>query len=239
MNYLLEINAFERKMRESPLPIAAQLMWYKLMQFCNRLRWPETFQLDTARLSELMVGSSKHTVIEARRALIEAGFLEFKPGSKKCLSTYKLISQISVEPVEPEPLPEEPTDTEFLEVDGGSNDIRCYFGFTEDTEAELHKIASLLYQEFLPDKRPSADDERRVFLYCMEQIGQGADRKIEFPERRKELLAYAFGVARTNGSLNWGYIDGIYRNFHERGIQTVEDAYRYDGLRAKKNGLQG
>lgn len=239
MNYLLEINAFERKMRERPLPIAAQLMWYKLMQFCNGLRWPETFQLDTARLSELMVGSSKHTVIEARRALIEAGFLEFKPGSKKCPSTYKLISQISVEPVEPEPLPEEPTDTEFLEVDGGSNDIRCYFGFTEDTEAELHKIASLLYQEFLPDKRPSADDERRVFLYCMEQIGQGADRKIEFPERRKELLAYAFGVARTNGSLNWGYIDGIYRNFHERGIQTVEDAYRYDGLRAKKNGLQG
>lgn len=239
MNYLLEINAFERKMRESPLPIAAQLMWYKLMQFCNGLRWPETFQLDTARLSELMVGSSKHTVIEARRALIEAGFLEFKPGSKKCPSTYKLISQISVEPVEPEPLPEEPTDTEFLEVDGGSNDIRCYFGFTEDTEAELHKIASLLYQEFLPDKRPSVDDERRVFLYCMEQIGQGADRKIEFPERRKELLAYAFGVARTNGSLNWGYIDGIYRNFHERGIQTVEDAYRYDGLRAKKNGLQG
>lgn len=239
MNYLLEINAFERKMRESPLPIAAQLMWYKLMQFCNGLRWPETFQLDTARLSELMVGSSKHTVIEARRALIEAGFLEFKPGSKKCPSTYKLISQISVEPVEPEPLPEEPTDTEFLEVDGGSNDIRCYFGFTEHTEAELHKIASLLYQEFLPDKRPSADDERRVFLYCMEQIGQGADRKIEFPERRKELLAYAFGVARTNGSLNWGYIDGIYRNFHERGIQTVEDAYRYDGLRAKKNGLQG
>ena len=239
MNYLLEINAFERKMRESPLPIAAQLMWYKLMQFCNGLRWPETFQLDTARLSKLMVGSSKHTVIEARRALIEAGFLEFKPGSKKCPSTYKLISQISVEPVEPEPLPEEPTDTEFLEVDGGSNDIRCYFGFTEDTEAELHKIASLLYQEFLPDKRPSADDERRVFLYCMEQIGQGADRKIEFPERRKELLAYAFGVARTNGSLNWGYIDGIYRNFHERGIQTVEDAYRYDGLRAKKNGLQG
>jgi len=73
MNYLLEINAFERKMRESPLPIAAQLMWYKLMQFCNGLRWPETFQLDTARLSELMVGSSKHTVIEARRALIEAG----------------------------------------------------------------------------------------------------------------------------------------------------------------------
>lgn len=239
MNYLLEINAFERKMRESPLPIAAQLMWYKLMQFCNRLRWPETFQLDTASLSELMVGSSKHTVIDARRALIEAGFLEFKPGSKKCPSTYKLISQISVEPVEPEPLPEEPTDTEFLEVDGGSNDIRRYFGFTEHTEAELHKIASLLYQEFLPDKRPSADDERRVFLYCMEQIGQGADRKIEFPERRKELLAYAFGVARTNGSLNWGYIDGIYRNFHERGIQTVEDAYRYDGLRAKKNGLQG
>lgn len=239
MNYLLEINAFERKMRESPLPIAAQLMWYKLMQFCNGIRWPETFQLDTARLSELMVGSSKHTVIDARRALIEAGFLEFKPGSKKCPSTYKLISQISVEPVEPEPLPEEPTDTEFLEVDGGSNDIRRYFGFTEHTEAELHKIASLLYQEFLPDKRPSADDERRVFLYCMEQIGQGADRKIEFPERRKELLAYAFGVARTNGSLNWGYIDGIYRNFHERGIQTVEDAYRYDGLRAKKNGLQG
>lgn len=239
MNYLLEINAFERKMRESPLPIAAQLMWYKLMQFCNGLRWPETFQLDTARLSELMVGSSKHTVIEARRALIEAGFLEFKPGSKKCPSTYKLISQISVEPVEPEPLPEEPTDTDFLEVDGGSNDIRRYFGFTEHTEAELHKIASLLYQEFLPDKQPSADDERRVFLYCMEQAGQGADCKIEFPERRKELLAYAFSVARTNGSLNWGYIDGIYRNFHERGIQTVEDAYRYDGLRAKKNGLQG
>ena len=239
MNYLLEINAFERKMRESPLPIAAQLMWYKLMQFCNGLRWPETFQLDNERLQKLMAGLSPPTIRMSRQQLIQAGFISFQPGTKGKPSTYKLISQIGVEPVELEPLQEDPTDTEFLEVDGGSNDIRRYFGFTKDTEAELHKIASLLYQEFLPDKRPSADDERRVFLYCMEQIGRGADCKIEFPERRKELLAYAFGVARTNGSLNWGYIDGIYRNFHERGIQTVEDAYRYDGLRAKKNGLQG
>ena len=49
MNYMPELNAFAERMRRNPLSNNAQLLWYKLMDTANRLRWPETFQLDNAR----------------------------------------------------------------------------------------------------------------------------------------------------------------------------------------------
>ena len=57
---------------------------------------------------------------------------------------------------------------------------------------------------------------------------------MSFPEEKKELLAYAFDQARTQGKLHWGYIGGIYDNFRARGIKTVDDAMDYEEMRRRR-----
>ena len=45
----MEHRAFANRMRRTPLSMAAQLLWYKLMDLANSLRWPEHFSLDNSR----------------------------------------------------------------------------------------------------------------------------------------------------------------------------------------------
>lgn len=71
MSYIDEINAFDRRMHRAPLSPIAQLLWYKLMQFSNRLHWPEDFQIDNKRLMAEINVSALHTLIAARQELVE------------------------------------------------------------------------------------------------------------------------------------------------------------------------
>ena len=97
MNYLLEINAFERRMRGHPLPTTAQLLWYKLMQFANRLYWPEWFSIDNDRLTATVNAGSDKTIRIARQQLVDAGLLQFEKGVKGRPSRYKLIPVTTIE----------------------------------------------------------------------------------------------------------------------------------------------
>ena len=90
MNYILEINAFERRMKRQPLPATAQLLWYKLMAFSNRLHWPEWFSVDNDRLTALLGSGSDKTVRTARQQLMDAGLLIYEKGVKKFQSTHPL-----------------------------------------------------------------------------------------------------------------------------------------------------
>lgn len=87
MNYLLEINAFERRMRGHPLPTTAQLLWYKLMQFANRLYWPEWFSIDNDRLTATVNAGSDKTIrmrvdcrVRRRDCVLFVEIEERKPG---------------------------------------------------------------------------------------------------------------------------------------------------------------
>lgn len=83
LNYLREINAFRRLMERAPLSMAAQILWYILMDFDNRIRWAEEFSVDNDRLMALMNVSSRHTLFNAKKELEDAGLLTFTPGKKK------------------------------------------------------------------------------------------------------------------------------------------------------------
>lgn len=96
MNYLLEINAFNRMMRRQPLSEAAQLLWFKLMDFDNHMFWQSPFQLDNDRLAELL-GSSTNKAKTARDQLVQAGLLEFTQGVKRKPSAYRLIPPTTLE----------------------------------------------------------------------------------------------------------------------------------------------
>lgn len=90
VNYLKEIVTFERWAEENTLPTVAQLLWYKLMGRCNRLMWPEWFAIDNLRLMS-MLHVSKETLKKAKKALVEAGRIEVRPGKKGSPSQYRII----------------------------------------------------------------------------------------------------------------------------------------------------
>lgn len=228
MKYLSEINAFERRMRRAPLSVNAQLLWYKLIQFANRLHWPEEFTLDNKRLIYLFGReTSRQTMTAARAELIEDGLLVFTPGVRGKPSTYRLVSVEGLEA--PELAPDlEPGD--FLgEV---REDPTTYFGYTEALGLEAQEIAEKLWAEFLPSEKPTPGDVRDVF-FCLMHQEQKEDGTFEmtFPEDRKGLLAYAFDQARQRGAVNWKYVTAVLRRLGQRGIKTVEEARDYEDTR--------
>lgn len=228
MNYLREINAFERRMRRAPLSVNAQLLWYKLIQFANRLHWPEEIALDNNRLCYIFgMKISKSVMTAARAELIEDGLLIFTPGVRGKPSAYRLVSVEALEA--PELAPDlEPGD--FLgEI---RDDPTTYFGYTEALGLEAQEITEKLWAEFLPGVKPTSGDVRDVFFCIMAQDQQeGGSVVMSFPEDRKELLAYAFDQARQRGAVNWKYISAVLRNLGQRGIKTVEDARDYEESR--------
>lgn len=231
MNYLREINAFARRMRRAPLSSNAQLLWYKLMELANVLRWPDEFQLDNKRMMEMICQKSKPISIAARKELVDDGLIVFTPGVKGKPSTYHLNSVDALEgPYIP---PGPPEEENFLaEV---KDDITTYFGYTEALGQELREITEKLWLEFYPKQNPTPDDVRKVFYYIKEQTHhEDGQWTMTFPEEKKELLAYAFDQARTQGKLHWGYIGGIYDNFRARGIKTVDDAMDYEEMRRRR-----
>lgn len=75
----------------NPLTPAACLMAYKLIDFCNRLRWPESVAVDLNRLSVLAKCSSTKTALRARDELVERGVLiVVRKGKKNSPSVYRL-----------------------------------------------------------------------------------------------------------------------------------------------------
>ncbi len=227
MNYLREINAFERRMRRAPLSVNAQLLWYKLMQFNNGLMWEPEFRLDNDRLCTMLGRKmSKTVMVAARGELIESGLLIFTPGVKSKPSTYRLVS---VDAMEAPELATPPEPGDFLyEV---REDITTYFGYTEALGRELQKTTETLWAEFLPGKTPTPGDVRDVFFYIMEQNQDGDAIVMTFPEERKALLGYAFDQARRRGAVNWKFITAILRNLARQGIKTVEEARDYEDAR--------
>lgn len=231
MNYILEINAFERRMKRQPLPTTAQLLWYKLMAFANRQHWPEWFSVDNDRLTDLLGSGSDKTVRTARQQLMDAGLLIYEKGVKGKPGRYKLPSVASQE--YPDAVPEiypaydKPGIEGYLE-----EDLNTYFGYTESIAAEVKSVTQELFDIFRPGYRATQRDEAEVFHKIVDREGSGpVDTVLSVSEDRKALLVYAFEQASLVGAVNWNYLNAIYRNFGARNIKTVDDAYAYDADR--------
>lgn len=109
-------------------------------------------------------------------------------------------------------------------------DPSIYFGVTEDAlqTAELFTIA--LFKQFTT-RRPTSSDIANVFFntWHIEEAQNTAERKVTFPQDRKDLLMYAFEQASNAGNPgDWNYINGVLKNLHIRGITTLAQAEDYD-----------
>lgn len=91
MNYLAEILAFEQWLETHHLPITPQLLWYKLMYFCDRSGWSEWVTVDNLRLMASTQMSREATLIKARDELIKAGLIEYQKGKKGSPNRYRII----------------------------------------------------------------------------------------------------------------------------------------------------
>lgn len=105
MNYIVEINAFERWLETHYLPISSQLLWYKLMGICNRAGWSEWVTVDNLRLMAAMQMGREATLIKARDELIKAGLIEYQKGKKGSPNRYRMISFTCKSVVENEVFP--------------------------------------------------------------------------------------------------------------------------------------
>lgn len=232
MNYLREINAFRRLMERAPLSIVAQILWYVLMDFDNRLRWAEEFSVDNDRLMQMINVSSRHTLVNARKELVDAGALIFSPGKKGAPSVYRLRSIAEQEPVT---LPPESPGDFLYEI---KDDITTYFGYTEALGKELQQTTEAIWKEFLPGEKPSEADVREVFFYIYDQDKQEDGTVVmTFPKERKEMLAYAFEIARKKKAINWSYIEGIFRNWARAGLNTMQQIYDHEEERYQRSGV--
>lgn len=91
MNYLAELNAFHRWLETHHLPVPSQLLWFKLMDLCNRCGWAEWMLVDNCRLRMMTGLSSEKSAIKARDDLVSAGIIEFRKGKKGSPNKYKLL----------------------------------------------------------------------------------------------------------------------------------------------------
>lgn len=90
MKFIDTFNDFSDLMTNEPLPQAAQLLYYKLLNIWNKSGRRDWFFATNQRLAYEIVTSNKQTLIRNRDKLIEVGLIDFKPGKKGCPSKYKI-----------------------------------------------------------------------------------------------------------------------------------------------------
>ncbi len=66
MTYIDLLNAFHRGLETNSLPSTSQLMYFHLLNVCNRCCWAEWVQVDNRRLMCMMQISDEKTLMRAR-----------------------------------------------------------------------------------------------------------------------------------------------------------------------------
>lgn len=94
MDYLDEILAFEQWIEGNCLPPPSQLLWYKLMYFCDRSGWSEWVTIDNLRLMAATRIRREDTLTGAIDELIKAGLVECRKGKKGSPNRYRMISVV-------------------------------------------------------------------------------------------------------------------------------------------------
>lgn len=90
MAYIDYLNGFNQWLESGTLPIHSQLLYFKLLNVFNRAGWPEYVQVDNLRLMIMAGVTTEKTVIRARDALIDAGFISYQKGRKGVPGKYAL-----------------------------------------------------------------------------------------------------------------------------------------------------
>lgn len=92
MTYFDYLNTFNQWLEDNHPSDKAIVLYYALLNMFNRRGWPKTAGVDTFQLMRFARTSDKKTALSARNTLVEAGFIEYVPGSKGVVTQYRLLS---------------------------------------------------------------------------------------------------------------------------------------------------
>ena len=92
MNYIAEINGFERWLKTHSLPTLSQLLWYKLVYLSSRAGWPEWMQVDNRRLMVSLQIAKRSPDREQGPACECRAGIDTRKGEKGIPGRYRLIS---------------------------------------------------------------------------------------------------------------------------------------------------
>ena len=81
LNYIHLINRFWEVMELTDFTPSDALLYFALLNACNRLGWKNPFQITNARIS-LLTGLSKKTILASRERLEKRGLIKYKNGKK-------------------------------------------------------------------------------------------------------------------------------------------------------------
>lgn len=97
---------------------------------------------------------------------------------------------------------------------------------------EVRAYVDKLFAQYRTKRPSNADYDRAITYACRPAYDDNGERYPVLDDEKSRLLEYAFEQGTENGNTSWRYISGVYKRFAERGIETVEDANRYEWQRA-------
>ena len=90
MNYIVEINEFNRWSSVSDISANGMLLWYKLMDIANSVGWEENLSISMSTL-EAKCKRSKRAILYAREELVKLGLLQTIERGANRATIYKLV----------------------------------------------------------------------------------------------------------------------------------------------------
>ena len=91
MNYIKELNAFNDWLETNQPSQQEILLWFALMQVCNRTVWKEEFSVAVSVLSNKTGGMSASAIERARAGLTKLGRITWRPQGGGRASLYSII----------------------------------------------------------------------------------------------------------------------------------------------------
>lgn len=94
MTYINLLNQFNRWLDDNNPGDKAVVLYIRMLNVFNQRYWPEWAGITTPQLMALANTSNPNVALAARDKLVEAGFIEYRPGRKGVATTYKLLNFI-------------------------------------------------------------------------------------------------------------------------------------------------
>lgn len=91
MTYIDYLNAFNQWLESNYLLGNAQLLFFRLLGVFNKAGWPDSVQIDTLRLMQMIDATSRNTADRAKDRLVESGWLRYERGKKGCPNRYWIL----------------------------------------------------------------------------------------------------------------------------------------------------
>lgn len=209
MNYIAELNAFERALETVRLAGNAQLLWYKLMSLANKSNWSEWIEVDNGRL-ESMLGCGNKALIRARDKLIEKKFIEYQRGKGHGVGKYRIISLMCQKDT-----------TNDTSVDTSVD--------TSTAKKEKKQKKEIINNNIIKTKTETENSAAAVVKAYQDNVGFVSPAVFEkicawLDDVDESLIIYAIEQAVFNNKSNWQYINAILNNHFKAGRKTRADA---------------